>query len=58
MSASQPVPPRLPGISGRYSGVRLHCHKCGILKLTVQQLYGLALWRPGSSPMPRVRFKC
>jgi hypothetical protein len=52
MSASQPASPRLPEIPGKYSGVRLHCHKCGILRLTMEELHRLALCRPDSRRCP------
>lgn len=40
------------GTDDRYSGVRLRCRKCGIVKLTMDELQKLVLVNPDSRRCP------
>jgi hypothetical protein len=52
MSTGEPKPLALPQARSTYSGVRLRCHKCGVLRLTMEELQKLALARPDSRRCP------
>jgi rubredoxin len=52
VSAGETDSSRPPQVGAKYSGVRLRCNKCGVVKLTMDQLRRLSLCRPDSRQCP------